>query len=86
MHSTGPPSLIILACGIRIGWGLGSGSPGGALAVRPYDEPSTMVDPIMSDHLSDLMRRLKKQLGPTSIVVKPDRPHVREFLEMDRVA
>jgi ABC-type transporter Mla maintaining outer membrane lipid asymmetry ATPase subunit MlaF len=45
-----------------------------------------MVDPIMSDHLSDLMRRLQKQLGPTSIVVTPDRPHVREFLEMDRVA
>src|ERR1039457_5088447 len=34
LHSTGPPSLIILACGIRIGWGLGSGSPGGAVAVR----------------------------------------------------
>ncbi len=38
-----------------------------ALAAQPqcvlYDEPTTMVDPIMSDHLSDLMLRLKKQLG-----------------------
>src|ERR1700729_14254 len=37
-----------------------------ALAAQPqcvlYDEPTTMVDPIMSDHLSDLMLRLKKQL------------------------
>ena len=35
-----------------------------ALAAQPqcilYDEPTTMVDPIMSDHLSDLMLRLKK--------------------------
>jgi len=31
-----------------------------------------MVDPIMSDHLSDLMLRLKKQLGLTSIVVTHD--------------
>jgi len=93
-----------------------------ALAAQPqcvlYDEPTTMVDPIMSDHLSDLMLRLKKQLGLTSLVVthdldlmykvadqvvflfegrviffgppadlaKSDHPHVREFLEMDRVA
>src|ERR1700726_1169544 len=36
-----------------------------ALAAQPqcilYDEPTTMVDPIMSDHLGDLMLRLKKQ-------------------------
>ena len=35
-----------------------------ALAAQPqcilYDEPTTMVDPIMSDHLSDLMLRLKR--------------------------
>ena len=31
-----------------------------------------MVDPIMSVHLSDLMRRLKKQLGRTCIVVTHD--------------
>jgi phospholipid/cholesterol/gamma-HCH transport system ATP-binding protein len=47
-----------------------------ALAAQPecilYDEPTTMVDPIMSDHLGDLMVRLKKQLGLTSVVVTHD--------------
>jgi phospholipid/cholesterol/gamma-HCH transport system ATP-binding protein len=47
-----------------------------ALAAQPqcvlYDEPTTMVDPIMSDHLSDLMLRLKKQLQLTSVVVTHD--------------
>jgi phospholipid/cholesterol/gamma-HCH transport system ATP-binding protein len=92
-----------------------------ALAAQPqcvlYDEPTTMVDPIMSDHLGDLMLRLKKQLSLTSVVVthdldlmykvadrvvflydgnaiyfgpvselkKSEHPHIREFLEMDRV-
>jgi phospholipid/cholesterol/gamma-HCH transport system ATP-binding protein len=92
-----------------------------ALAAQPqcvlYDEPTTMVDPIMSDRLSDLMLRLKKQLKLTSVVVthdldlmykvadrvvflydggvifcgpvgdleKSEHPHIREFLEMDRV-
>jgi phospholipid/cholesterol/gamma-HCH transport system ATP-binding protein len=92
-----------------------------ALAAQPqcvlYDEPTTMVDPIMSDHLGDLMLRLKKQLKLTSVVVthdldlmykvadrvvflyeggviffgpvdgleKSDHPHIKEFLEMDRV-
>ena len=92
-----------------------------ALAAQPqcvlYDEPTTMVDPIMSDHLSDLMLRLKRQLNLTSVVVThdldlmykvadrvvvlyegrvvyfgpvaelehSDHPHIREFLEMDRV-
>ena len=92
-----------------------------ALAAQPqcilYDEPTTMVDPIMSGHLSDLMLRLKRQLNLTSVVVThdldlmykvadrvvvlyegrviffgpvaelehSDHPHIREFLEMDRV-
>ncbi len=92
-----------------------------ALAAQPqcmlYDEPTTMVDPIMSDHLGDLMVRLKRQLRLTSVVVthdldlmykvadrvvflyegtviffgpvgdleKSEHPHIREFLEMDRV-
>lgn len=92
-----------------------------ALAAQPqcilYDEPTTMVDPIMSDHLGDLMLRLKQQLkltsvvvthdldlmykvadrvvflyegsviffGPTEDLVKSDHPHIREFLELDRV-
>jgi phospholipid/cholesterol/gamma-HCH transport system ATP-binding protein len=92
-----------------------------ALAAQPqcilYDEPTTMVDPIMSNHLGDLMLRLKRQLRLTSVVVthdldlmykvadqvvflfegrviyfgpaseleKADHPHIREFLELDRV-
>jgi phospholipid/cholesterol/gamma-HCH transport system ATP-binding protein len=92
-----------------------------ALAAQPqcilYDEPTTMVDPIMSDHLGDLMMRLKHQLrltsvvvthdldlmykvadrvvflyeggviyfGPTADLAKSSHPHIREFLEMDRV-
>lgn len=47
-----------------------------ALAAQPelvlYDEPTTMVDPIMSQHLSDLMLKLKHQLGLTSVVVTHD--------------
>lgn len=47
-----------------------------ALAAQPecvlYDEPTTMVDPIMSDHLVNLMLRLKNQLKLTSIVVTHD--------------
>jgi len=47
-----------------------------ALAAQPecilYDEPTTMVDPIMSDHLFNLMLRLKKQLSLTSVVVTHD--------------
>ena len=92
-----------------------------ALAAQPqcilYDEPTTMVDPIMSDHLGNMMLRLKRQLHLTSVVVTHDldlmykvadrvvvlfeggviyfgptaglaqseHPHIREFLEMDRV-
>ena len=47
-----------------------------ALAAQPecilYDEPTTMVDPIMSDHLAGLMLRLKRQLRLTSVVVTHD--------------
>ncbi len=47
-----------------------------ALAAQPqcilYDEPTTMVDPIMSGHLGDLMLRLKQQLKLTSVVVTHD--------------
>ena len=47
-----------------------------ALAAQPqcvlYDEPTTMVDPIMSDHLTVLMLRLKKELQLTSVVVTHD--------------
>jgi phospholipid/cholesterol/gamma-HCH transport system ATP-binding protein len=47
-----------------------------ALAAQPecilYDEPTTMVDPIMSAHLGDLMLRLKNQLHLTSVIVTHD--------------
>jgi phospholipid/cholesterol/gamma-HCH transport system ATP-binding protein len=47
-----------------------------ALAAEPqcvlYDEPTTMVDPIMSDHLTELMLMLKQRQGLTSIVVTHD--------------
>src|SRR3982751_5274474 len=44
-----------------------------ALAAEPqailYDEPTTMVDPLMGHLLGDLIERLKQQLHLTSIVV-----------------
>jgi phospholipid/cholesterol/gamma-HCH transport system ATP-binding protein len=47
-----------------------------ALAAQPevvlYDEPTTMVDPIIARRLGALIQRLKKQLGFTSIVVTHD--------------
>jgi len=47
-----------------------------ALAARPecilYDEPTTMVDPLMAQLLGDLIKRLKLQLSLTSVVVTHD--------------
>ncbi|HZU27881.1 MAG TPA: ATP-binding cassette domain-containing protein [Bryobacteraceae bacterium] len=47
-----------------------------ALAAQPecilYDEPTTMVDPIMSDELTDLMLKLKRDLKLTAVVVTHD--------------
>ena len=47
-----------------------------ALASQPevvlYDEPTTMVDPIIARRLGDLIQRLKRQLGFTAIVVTHD--------------
>lgn len=47
-----------------------------ALASQPevvlYDEPTTMVDPLIAHRLGDLIQRLKRQLGFTSIVVTHD--------------
>jgi phospholipid/cholesterol/gamma-HCH transport system ATP-binding protein len=37
-----------------------------------YDEPTTMVDPIMAGHMGDLILRLKKTFQKTSIVVTHD--------------
>jgi phospholipid/cholesterol/gamma-HCH transport system ATP-binding protein len=37
-----------------------------------YDEPTTMVDPLMAAHVSDLILKLKQTLHKTSIVVTHD--------------
>ena len=56
-----------------------------ALAFQPecilYDEPTTMVDPIMSAHLGDLMLRLKSQLRLTSVVVTHDLELMRKVAD-----
>jgi len=67
-----------------------------ALAARPeailYDEPTTMVDPLMSHHIGDLIRRLKRQLKLTSVVVTHDTALAKKvadrmvFLEGGRIA
>jgi len=44
-----------------------------------YDEPTTMVDPIMAMHMSDLISRLKEKFHKTSIVVTHD-THLAEKL------
>jgi phospholipid/cholesterol/gamma-HCH transport system ATP-binding protein len=47
-----------------------------ALAEDPeailYDEPTTMVDPLMAVHVSDLILKLKKKFKKTSVVVTHD--------------
>jgi len=59
-----------------------------AMASQPeailYDEPTTMVDPLMGHLLGDLIARLKKQLHLTSIVVTHDMRFARKLA--DRVA
>jgi len=49
---------------------------GRALAQNPeailFDEPTTMVDPIMAGHMGDMILRLKKAFQKTSIVVTHD--------------
>ncbi|MBC8164900.1 MAG: ATP-binding cassette domain-containing protein [Bryobacteraceae bacterium] len=56
-----------------------------ALAAQPecilYDEPTTMVDPIMSDHLGNLMLRLKQHLRLTSCVVTHDLALMRKVAD-----
>jgi phospholipid/cholesterol/gamma-HCH transport system ATP-binding protein len=46
------------------------------LAVEPqailYDEPTTMVDPLMSQTINSLIRKMQTQLGMTQIVVTHD--------------
>jgi phospholipid/cholesterol/gamma-HCH transport system ATP-binding protein len=56
-----------------------------ALAAQPecilYDEPTTMVDPIMAEHLANLMLRLKRQLRLTSVVVTHDLDLMRKVAD-----
>lgn len=67
-----------------------------ALAEDPeailYDEPTTMVDPLMASHVSDLIVRLKEKFHKTSIVVTHDTHLARKladrmiFLQEGRVS
>jgi len=67
-----------------------------ALAAEPeailYDEPTTMVDPLMAHTVGDLILKLKRQKGLTSVVVTHDMKLARKladrmvFLEEGRVA
>ena len=56
-----------------------------ALAQNPeailYDEPTTMVDPIMAGHMGDLIQRLKDKFHRTSIVVTHDTHLARRIAE-----
>ena len=56
-----------------------------ALAAQPeavlYDEPTTMVDPLMGHLLGDLIERLKRQLHLTSIVVTHDMRFARKLAD-----
>ena len=56
-----------------------------ALAAQPeailYDEPTTMVDPPASEHIGDLIQRLKSQLKLTSVVVTHDLDLMRKVAD-----
>ena len=56
-----------------------------ALAQTPeailYDEPTTMVDPIMAVHMGDLILRLKEKFHRTSIVVTHDTHLARKLAD-----
>jgi phospholipid/cholesterol/gamma-HCH transport system ATP-binding protein len=57
-----------------------------ALAQNPdailYDEPTTMVDPIMAAHMGDLISRLKEAFHKTSIVVTHDTHLAKKLADM----
>ncbi len=57
-----------------------------ALAAQPrailYDEPTTMVDPLAARLIGDLIQRLKRQLGLTSIVVTHDMRFAHRLADM----
>ncbi len=53
-----------------------------AIAMDPevilYDEPTTGLDPIRSDVINELIRKLQRELGVTSVVVTHDMASVRK--------
>jgi phospholipid/cholesterol/gamma-HCH transport system ATP-binding protein len=55
------------------------------LAAQPeavlYDEPTTMVDPMMAHLLGNLIQRLKHQLHLTSIVVTHDMQFAKKLAD-----
>ena len=59
-----------------------------AIVMKPeyilYDEPTTGLDPITGDAINDLIIKLQKELGVTSIVVTHDMPSA--FKIADRMA
>ncbi len=56
-----------------------------ALAAEPeailYDEPTTMVDPLMAQRMGDLILKLKRQTGLTSVVVTHDMRLARKLAD-----
>src|SRR5205809_1079441 len=60
-----------------------------AVAAQPkailYDEPTTMVDPLMSQTINKLIRKMQRQLGLTQMVVTHDIANCAEKVA-DRVA
>ncbi len=56
-----------------------------ALAAEPecllYDEPTTMVDPLMASTVGDLILKLKRQTGLTSVVVTHDMRLARKLAD-----
>jgi phospholipid/cholesterol/gamma-HCH transport system ATP-binding protein len=60
-----------------------------AVAAQPkailYDEPTTMVDPLMSQTINGLIRKMQRQLGLTQMVVTHDIANCAEKVA-DRVA
>jgi phospholipid/cholesterol/gamma-HCH transport system ATP-binding protein len=56
-----------------------------ALAADPecilYDEPTTMVDPLMAQAIGDLILKLKRQTGLTSVVVTHDMKLARKLAD-----
>jgi phospholipid/cholesterol/gamma-HCH transport system ATP-binding protein len=60
-----------------------------AVAAEPkailYDEPTTMVDPLMSQTINKLIRKMERQLGITQMVVTHDIANCAEKVA-DRVA